>query len=109
MNERFFEKINIIVIYISEAHAADEWPISHSHTTTQHKSIQERIYAARKVVVPQGLKIYCDTLEEDNFENKYSAWPERAYIIERNVLKYISKHVVDGIDNWYPEAINYLI
>jgi hypothetical protein len=109
MYERLSEKINIIVIYISEAHAADEWPISHSHKTAQHKSIQERIAAASKVVIPKGLKIYCDSVEEGNFENIFSAWPERALLVERNVLKYISQHVVDGIDDWYPEVMNYIL
>jgi hypothetical protein len=54
------------------------------------------------------LKIYCDSLEENNYENKFSAWPERALLVEGNVLKYISQHKVDGIDDWHSEVMNYL-
>ena len=97
------------MIYISEAHAADEWPISHSNQTLQHTNIQERIQAARKADLHRGLKIYCDSLEGNNYENKFSAWPERALIVEGegNVLKYISQHEVDGIDDWHSHVEEY--
>jgi hypothetical protein len=108
MFERFSEKINIILIYISEAHAADEWPVSNINKTPQHKSIQDRITACREVKLPNGLKIYCDSLEERNFESTYSAWPERALLVEGNVLKYISQREVDGVDDWKTEVIHYL-
>jgi hypothetical protein len=106
--KRYSEKINIILIYISEAHAVDEWPISHFNQTPQHKSIDERISAAKKAERSSGLKIYCDSLEQTNYENRFSAWPERALLVEGNVLKYISHHEVDGTDDWYSEVINYL-
>ncbi len=107
--ENLSQKINIILIYISEAHAADEWPISHSNQTLQHKNIQERIQAARNVHLGSGFKIYCDSFGDNNYENKFSAWPERALIVEgeENVLKYISQHEVNGLDDWYSDVKEY--
>ena len=108
MYERYSTTINIIVIYISEAHAKDEWPISHTNQTNQHKTIEERIHAARQIE-DSNLPLYCDSMEKNSsFEERFAAWPERAFIVESNILRYISQHAVDGIDDWHSEVMNYL-
>jgi hypothetical protein len=43
-------------------------------------------------------------MDENNFENVYSGWPERAFIIHDNEIKYISYHKVDGYDDWHEEV-----
>lgn len=100
MYEHLSRKINFIVIYISEAHALDEWPLSHSDKTNQHKNIQERISAAKQVS-HNSVPLYCDYFGESSFEGRFAAWPERAFIVQNNTLKYISQHKVDGTDNWH--------
>jgi hypothetical protein len=76
--------------------------LSTEDNTNQHKTIQERIEAASKIncVFP----IYCDSLNQNNFENVYSGWPERAFIIRHSQIKFISYHKVDGYDDWHLEA-----
>ncbi len=91
-----------MVIYISEAHAKDEWPISNRHNTNQHKNINERIDAASKINCAST--VYCDSFETNNFENTYCGWPERAYIIHEDQIKFISYHRVDGYDEWHRHA-----
>ena len=82
------KNVNVIIIYISEAHAKDEWPISHLNTTNQHKNIKERISAAKRIIKDKSgnfrfnnLAVYCDSFENENFESKFSAWPERASVL----------------------------
>jgi hypothetical protein len=97
------------VIYISEAHAKDEWPISHTHQTCQHKNITERINEAKKinVIYPYLPKIYCDFFGEDSFERNFSAWPERVFILKDNILEFISAQNVDGLPDWYDHVEEY--
>lgn len=97
--------LNVLVIYISEAHAKDEWPISHLNITNQHKNLKERITAARGIEGNNNfLRIFCDSFGENNFENNFAAWPERAFLLKGNKVQYISQHKVDGIDDWYTEV-----
>lgn len=91
-----------MVIYISEAHAQDEWPLSSADTTPQHKTIQDRIVAAQRLYAQYPL--YCDSFGNNNFETIYSGWPERAFIIHNNTVKFISYHSVDGYDNWHDDV-----
>lgn len=90
------------MIYISEAHAKDEWPVSTEDMINQHWTIQERIQAASRINTL--FPIYVDSMEDKNFENVYCGWPERAFIIHKNEIKYISYHKVDGYDDWHEEV-----
>lgn len=105
--EKFSSLINIVIIYISEAHANDEWPISFSNQTNQHKNLNERVQAAKQIDI-HGLPLFVDSFDKDNFQERYSAWPERAFIIENNILKYISFHEVDGYDDWHSTVLDYV-
>ena len=95
-------RINFLVFYISEAHAMDEWPLSTNDTTPQHKTIEDRIEAAKRLNA--SFPLDCDSFERNNFEKIYSGWPERAYIIHENVIKHISYHKVDGYDEWHEDV-----
>lgn len=93
---RFKEILNIIIIYIDEAHAIDEWPIGNSAGVInfKHKSLKDRIgYALKfkkenKVNIP----VYIDNFEND-FKNIYKSWPFRAIIIKDEKLVYNSTPV----------------
>lgn len=111
LQENYKEKLNILIIYISEAHAKDEWPISHKNLTNQHKNLEERIHAAKEVlnVYPKlRSKVYVDSFDNKNYENEFCGWPERAYLIKNNKIKYLSYHKVDGIDKWHDEILDIL-
>jgi len=105
------EKINIIVIYISEAHADDEWPISLRLRIKQHQKIEERIAAAKKMVEEMDIKfpIFVDSMNPINFESVYAGWPERGYIIHKGIIEMISSHECESSASiWFEEANQWL-
>ena len=90
MYKQYNEKINFVTIYICEAHACDEWPI---RTKTelcikQHKNINDRILMANKLINDYNFKLplLIDNMSNE-FLNKYSAWPLRAFIIDSTNMK----------------------
>jgi hypothetical protein len=40
-------------------------------------------------------------MENVNFESVYSGWPERAFIINKGVIEFISYAQADNYDNWH--------
>ena len=108
--QTYNNNINIIFIYISEAHPIDEWPISIKYKIEQHKSIKDKILAAMNFKNEFDIKfrIYVDSLNKKNFEYVYSCWPERSFIIHQNKIKFISFANVNDRMKWKDEIINYL-
>ena len=44
----FRQTVQFLVVYVLEAHARDQWPLGLQHSTIdQHKTLSERIHAAR--------------------------------------------------------------
>ena len=45
--EKYKSKVQFLVVYVMEAHAAQEWPLGTTRSSIgQHKTIEERIAAA---------------------------------------------------------------
>jgi len=95
------------MIYISEAHATDEWKLGNIVDINQHKNIQDRIDAAKNFIETYDWKIPTvvdsfDSVNAPSFENLYSAWPER-YIIfnEGNICEYGAASNEYGFDRLY--------
>jgi len=86
--------LNIFIVYISEAHANDIWPIGISAGTINesHKNIGDRIKCADKFKKEFNLTIpiYCDNME-NQFENTMACWPFRYFVVENFKLKYIGQ------------------
>ncbi len=88
------------MIYINEAHAVDVWPIGLSAGTINysHKTINDRLQCANKFINTFDFKIptYLDSME-NQFEEEFSAWPFRYYIIEYNNLtsQFVFKYIPD--------------
>ena len=74
--------------YISEAHASDEWPLGTRESRLQHKSIDDRLEAARHFVKKYGWKFptVVDSMT-NSFAETYGAWPERYCIFRRKRLE----------------------
>lgn len=112
VQREYKEILNVIIIYISEAHAKDEWPISHYNERNQHRNLKERISAAKRIFKDGNnfnmkiLNVYCDNFSQNNFESRFCGWPERAYLLKGMMLEYISYHKIDGIDDWYTQVEN---
>src|ERR1041385_3417013 len=86
MYDRFQDRADFFIIYISEAHSVDgrqtESNEDEGIRIPQHTSFEDRIAAARTCA--ESLKLTIPTLV-DTMDNaacrSYSAWPERIYII----------------------------
>lgn len=101
--------INIICIYILEAHFVNKdengqiiegWPIGSQYNYPQHKTLNDRISMANKFIQQYDWPIptFIDTMDND-FNNIYSAWPDRAYLVFEGKLLYVSKINNDGSRN----------
>ncbi len=91
--ERYSHIANIYFIYISEAHAADVWPIGLSAgvINLKHKNIRDRIQCAKNLKKRYSFKIPIVVDSMDNlFRDHYSSWPFRAFIVKDKKIKYIS-------------------
>jgi hypothetical protein len=87
-------RFNIFIIYISEAHAADVWPIGMSAGTINysHKHIEDRITCAKKMVKTFDLTIpmYCDNMNNE-FQNEMACWPFRFFVVKKDILVHIGQ------------------
>jgi len=83
---------DFLTVYILEAHAVDEWPISSARYSpkgtpvsfAQHKEIRERHDAAQQFVTDFNycIPMVLDTMD-DEFQKAYAPWPIRIYIVEK--------------------------
>eukprot|EP00029_Vermamoeba_vermiformis_P006922 TRINITY_DN2848_c0_g1_i3.p2 TRINITY_DN2848_c0_g1~~TRINITY_DN2848_c0_g1_i3.p2 ORF type:complete len:134 (-),score=42.50 TRINITY_DN2848_c0_g1_i3:66-467(-) len=75
-------KAHFVYVYIEEAHADDEWPLSTTFCIKQHKTIEERLTAANMLVNEFGstIPVLVDSMANE-FNTKYAVWPERFFIV----------------------------
>ncbi|CAJ0832826.1 20713_t:CDS:2 [Entrophospora sp. SA101] len=78
------------MIQIREAHASDVWPIGNIVDVKEHRTLEERLAAAREMVKATDLKIpvLADTMD-NNFLKLYSPWPFRFFVIVDGILKLV--------------------
>ena len=76
------------------------WPIGRKYEYPQHKNSEDRIQMANQFIKEYNWPIptYIDSMDND-FNNQYAAWPDRAYLIYDNKLLYFSKINTDGSRN----------
>lgn len=74
-----------VFVYISEAHACDEWPVGHGVQVNQPTSTQDRIAVAEQKLAELGVGDefirLVDFAEENNFHQAYACWPLRWYTL----------------------------
>jgi len=95
-----------LMVYIEEAHAEDEWPISSGRYNggrgpvkiNQPKTAAERVDVARMFLknfdIPTEDKMQCvvDNPEAGNqFEKAFAPWPLRIYVVEDSKMAYIAE------------------
>lgn len=87
----FAAKIAVVVVYIDEAHATDEWPISSARDAPRgepvayaaHRTMEDRLVAARDLATDFGLTaagvvvVADDLTPATNFQKRYASWPIR--------------------------------
>lgn len=91
--------VEVVVVYIREAHAHDVWPIGDAvsrtvrmpHTDEERCALARRMYAELSMDLP----LYVDPVE-DSFEAQFAPWPLRFYVIDRRAqLLYKSQPTKD--------------
>jgi len=103
---KYSAKIKIIAIYISEAHAEDEWPLSNTWKIYQHKTIEDRIEAAKNLhdekqfKTLENIPIFVDSMDTKRFEAIYAAWPERGYVFLNGKVAEICNGTPNGTIEW---------
>jgi len=78
-------KVELLSVYILEAHAQDEWPLGQKVCVNQHKNIDERLAVANDFVERSAYQVpvLVDTMA-NLFNEEFAAWPERYFIIEKD-------------------------
>jgi hypothetical protein len=92
--QRYRDVADFVVIYIAEAHAQDEWPLGRRVCLNQHKTIEDRIAAAKYYTETFGCEfpVLVDTME-NQFDREYAVWPERFFIIsDRAYMSLVRRH-----------------
>jgi len=77
------KKINFILIQIDEAHST-AWPKGVPNAPNPQKCFEERVERAQKFIAEEKppFEVLIDCWEND-FANKYKAWPDKYYCITR--------------------------
>jgi len=80
---KYSRTVNFLVVYVAEAHAADEWPVGDPLKIMQPRTTMERAAIATKFKNDYDflLPMLVDTVD-NNFEQTYSAWPIRFYVVQ---------------------------
>ena len=99
---KYKDTVQFVFVYILEAHAVDEWPISGvNDSINQHATLDERISAAEKLIdtypFDENIRIMLDNMD-NAFNTAYSSWPTRYWIIGTNG-KIVVKMMPDAVDN----------
>jgi hypothetical protein len=95
---------DFMMVYIEEAHAEDEWPISSGRYAKapvrimQPRTASERVGVAREFLheytVGQDTRMDCvvDDPEQGNpFEKAFAPWPLRLFVVEDGRLTWIAQ------------------
>lgn len=97
--DEFEGSAGVLGVYIREAHATDEWPISSSRcnggrgvvNVNQHKTASERCAVAEQFSKDFGLRfpLLVDAMD-DSFDSVYAPWPLRFFVVHLGKLLYIA-------------------
>lgn len=83
--EIYHTNATFVFVYILEAHATDEWPISGVNVDiTQHKTMRDRFEAAKRFIqdfpLHHEMLLVLDNCDND-FNETYPSWPFRWWVI----------------------------
>jgi len=81
----FQPSVEFLIVYIHEAHSANRWPIGSKYKYDEPETTEQRMLIARDYLQESKMSIplLLDRCPENDFDEKYSAWPIRFYIFER--------------------------
>jgi len=86
----YSDKFRFVGVYIEEAHAVDEWPISEApRDIRQHQSLKERLAACNHLLseneswLGEEFSFYLDSMD-NSFNIRYRSWPFRFWIVSKD-------------------------
>ncbi|CAG8654611.1 15959_t:CDS:2 [Dentiscutata heterogama] len=87
---RYKTRVDFYMIQIKEAHASDVWPIGNIVEVKEHRTLSDRLAAAREMVKKTQLEIpvLADTMD-DTFLKLYSPWPFRFFVVVDGILRLV--------------------
>jgi len=91
----------VLTVYVSEAHAQDEWRLSGSGMVDQPRSSAERLSVARRfrAALDWRLPLLADPPEGEPFERSFAPWPIRFYVVGHDGrLAYLPEPIDDSFD-----------
>ena len=79
----FGSKAQFIGVYLSEAHAADVWPLGEHVIVNHHRTLHDRTAAASRFVRSVGWKfpMFLDSMD-NAFANALASHPERCFVFK---------------------------
>jgi len=91
----------VLTVYVSEAHAQDEWRLSGSVMIDQPRSSAERLSVARRfrAALDWRLPLLADPPEGEHFERRFAPWPIRFYVVRHDGrMDYMPEPIDDSFD-----------
>jgi len=99
MFDTFKNECEFVFIYITEAHAMDEWPIRTKNELCikQPQTLQDRCLLAKSLTSTYqfAMPVFVDTME-NLFQITYAAWPLRAFIVQNGQIDFILEPKTPG-------------
>jgi hypothetical protein len=100
---------DIYIVYILEAHFVEKdssgnvvggWPIGHQYNHEQPKTLEQRKKMVDLLIdeYHPTIPILMDTME-NQFQQIYHPWPDRAFVFKNGVIEYIARLNDDGTRN----------
>jgi hypothetical protein len=118
--ENYLFVADIYIVYILEAHFVEKdengnfiggWPIGYQYNYEQTKSIEDRRKMIKLLLdeYHPTIPILIDKMD-NNFQNIYNPWPDRAFVFLNGKIKYVAMTNDDGSRNlvWTDEIIKIL-
>jgi len=87
----FGDRVDMLTVYISEAHAQDTWPLGLKIKYNQTHTVEERATVARDFIAHNKYEfpIMLDVPPGNEFDKLFAAWPLRFYVIEGGRVTFI--------------------
>ncbi|CAF5216286.1 unnamed protein product, partial [Rotaria magnacalcarata] len=100
--DSYRDRVDMITVYIEEAHAVDEWPIGGRIRYVQPKCDADRIQIANDFIkaIEYRISLLIDPVSKLNpFSEVYCPWPIRFYVIDH--MKKLS-YIAEPIEGSFP-------
>jgi hypothetical protein len=84
-------RVDLLTVYISEAHAMDTSPLGLPIKYNQTHNIEQRAAVAKDFIKHNNYEfpILLDVPPQNEFDKLFAAWPLRFYVIENGRLNFI--------------------